>query len=149
MKSPKLEGPEHDWAMRECASLAADVYGASDPNGYLASLPDWQRRLFHVGQAVMKIMNGGIDGYLMGSNGDEVQPLQEALAFIGAEELYDTMEDAKSLFPSACIPEEYKERARLMDDILVRENVSRVDDLIEIRIDEDIWSLMRNLDPDY
>ena len=147
MKAPKLDGPDHDWVMQQAASLAARVYAAPDPNGFLASLPDWQRRLFHLSQAVMKIMNGGVDGYLAGSNGDEVEPLQEALAFIGASELRKTIQQAKDLFPNARIPESYHNRVRSMGEILARENVSRIDDLFEIRIDDDIWSLMRKLDP--
>lgn len=92
-------------------------------------------------------MNGGIDSYLTGSNGDEVDELEAVLVEIGAEEMLGTVARMKRFFPESKVPKDYESRVRCIDEICAEFDSRRLDDLFEIRIDDDIWALIRKLDP--
>lgn len=147
MKAPESDGEDYFWVADNLGSVSARVYGSADPNACLASMADWQRKLFHVGRAVSSIMNGGIDGYLTGSNGDEVEDLEEVLVEIGAEEMLGTIARMKRFFPESKVPKDYQSRINGIDGICAEFKSRRFDDLFEICIDDNIWALIRKLDP--
>jgi hypothetical protein len=143
MKAPISDGPDYLWASNECARIAGQVYNSSDPNNFLDSLPTWESRLFYLVQGVSKILNGGIDGYLCGSSGDEIEPLSNALNYIGAHDTFNTIKNVKELFPGHIVPTNYYERMKSIDAILHHKQTNRIDDLVDVIIDNDIWKLIR------
>ena len=147
MKAPDYDGEDYYWVADNMGAVSSRVYESADPNACLASMLDWQRKLFHVGSAVFSIMNGGMDGYLTGPNGDEVDELEEVLVEIGAEEMFGTLARMKAFFPESKIPKDYESRVSCIGEICAEYDSRRLDDLFEIRIDDDIWSLIRKLDP--
>jgi hypothetical protein len=147
MKAPDYDGEDYFWVTDNLGPVSAQVFGSVDPEACLASLVDWQRKLFHVGSAVHSIMNGGVDGYLSGPNGDEVDELEEVLVEIGAEEMLGTVAQMRRFFPESKVPKDYQDRIDCIDGICTGFRSRRLDDLFEIRIDDHIWALIRKLDP--
>jgi hypothetical protein len=145
MNMPISDGNDYFWMCDNLARVSASVYQAKNPNELLDSLPMWEKRLFHLGRAVTGIMNGGIQGYLTGSNGDEVESLVESLEFIEAHDMLKTINSVKALFPDHTIPVDYWVRMDCIDSILERKKVSRLDSLLEIVIDDNIWELIRRV----
>jgi hypothetical protein len=146
MKAPIDEEDDYEWVADQSSLISQRVYQSEDPNACLRMLPKWQSRLFFLSSAVNGIMNGGIESYLTGTHGDEVEDLVEALDFIRAPELLRTINSVKSLFPNSEIPKCYESRVKCIDNILSSRRASKIDDLIKISIDMDIWKLIRKLE---
>ena len=145
MKYPKEKCEDYEWVNSTYCDLMPQILSSPDPNTALASLEAWRRKLFFITSAIFDTLSSGLHGYLIGPNGEDFEHAFNTAVEIGATDFAGSLSSLRKLFPESHIPSNEEEIFFATDEILKKKEINRLDDLIEITIDGDIWKRIRSL----
>jgi Domain of unknown function (DUF4375) len=145
MDALKYTGQDYEWFMEQMC----DFISIDDSMESFSQIPKWRRDLYYIGEALRFIMNGGIDSYLVGPSGGQINFLPEILKSIDADKMLKTISAVINLFPKSKVPQKYEERIKCIENILIHNSADKINNLIDVNIDIDIWSRIRNLESNH
>jgi hypothetical protein len=127
---------DHAWFESVVGAIVLEVMGDDDPVEKLRMLPSRKKVLFHVGQFIVGYYDGGIDGYLSGPNGDEIQACWSCLKLIGAHRAAEFVEAVIGFFPDGFSFEDAPNLENAVREVCRNEGVRLLDDVEKIKKEE-------------
>ena len=128
----------YDWFSSIREPLTDWVFSGEFSKDKFGGYPVWERNLFYLGQFITTYINGGLEAYLRGGNGDDLRNCIIACYAIGDHSLGRDLEKVASYFPDRLPAEGYQQRGEQMDDICKDNDAVIFDEFLTVSFDGNI-----------